>query len=564
MINCCVEVVIMCGMVSSEGFVASAAPEAHTTDPPTTSKNARHVRPYWTPLGLIFLIAVSALSISCNTHLVNVRQGSAAHVLQMYRARPLAVANFGRTDVTLHDCKRLALQNSLELQAAAWEEQIKGNEYQSQLVRMFPKMEGRYELTQRDLHAFSRSDVLDREGLFEVVGPGPGSGVTNYSTGRERSSHKWQVELKWSPMDAAIARYLSRVKCNEGTYARYQRVRVAQQLIGTVTGAFYRLLALNEALPKAQALEANRKGVVRDLRELAKDRLVESEAYILSQSRLAEAKALHSRIYTDIGRQRELLAVAMNVCPDASIQVKGRLLPLPHRDLDACKLEAAALVNRPECYQADLTHLNSAEDHKRLFVELFPRFEGFIGYYRDSNKFLLANNWVDGGLRVTWDLMEFASDLLQEKAAKQQVLKTDKERSLISVGVLSQVRLETLKSVAALDEFKKMTELRNQAQEKLRIAQDVEEVKDRGAPQRVMRINRQMALCDLMESEVNRILSVGEVHASFANLRAAVGSNYPVGVAHPPAPQQSYSAPVMTPVTLITRTLGFATNLIPW
>lgn len=528
--------------------------------PSLQSHRSPHTRLVW----VLLLAALSILLASCNTSLVHLRQGSAAHVLKMYRARPLAVANFGRTDVTLQDCRRLALHNSLDLHTAAWEEQIKKNEYKSQLVRTLPKMEGRYELTQRDRPAFSRSDVFNQEGAFEVVGPGPGTGVTNFSTGREHFSRTWHVEMKWSPMDAAIAGYLARIKCNEGSHARYQRVRVAQQLIATVTAAFFRLLALNEALPKAQALEQNRQAIVKDLKELSKARLVEAEEYIVAQTLLAEAKARHSELYTEIGRQRELLAVAMNICPDARMEVKGRLMPLPRRCLDPPTLEAAALVNRPECYQADLTHINSAEDRRRLFVELFPRFEGFIGYYRDENKFLLNKNWIDGGMRITWDLMEFSSDLLQETAAKERVAKTDKERSLISVGILSQVRLQTLKAVTALDEFKEMTELKTQAQEKLKLAYDTEQVTDRRAPQRIMRLNRQRALCDLLQTEIDRIRSVGEVHAALANLEAAVGSNYPVSVAHPPSPSHRHSMPPTSPFALIRTTLGFAENLLPW
>jgi outer membrane protein TolC len=511
---------------------------------------------------VVVLFCLLCLS-SCTCSTVNVRQLNADMVLTMYRARPLAAANHGKTDVTVHDCIRLALENSLDLQTAIWDEQVKGQIAAASRMRMYPRLEGGYLLSQRDRPLFSRSDVIDQEGAYEVVGPGPITGVTNFSTGRERFLRTWQAQALWSPMDAMMARYLSDVKHNEVGYSAYQRVRVAQQLIGTVTGAFYRLLALVEALPKTEALESHRRNIVKDLESLSKGQLVSSDEFLAAQSQLAEAQNQTAELRLNIGRQKELLAVAMNVCPDTILKVIGQLMPVPNYFMEPCKLEAAALVNRPEAYQADLTHVSSIADQKRLLVKLFPRTEGFIGYFRDENKFLLNKNWIDGGMRITWDLMDFTATLLEQRAAKNRVFKTDRERAVISLGIISQVRLRTLEALKALEKFRKTSELKTQAKEALRVASEVEEAKDKRASARVMRIATEKALCNLLQTEIDALMTLGEVHAAAADVDAAVGTNYPinnVNVPHGPLGMQSDGAGSRG---LIGRAASFVGGFLP-
>ena len=118
-----------------------------------------------------------------------------------------------------------------------------------------------------------------------------------------------------------MARYLADIKCNEAVAARYQRVRVAQQLIGTVTAAYFRLLALNKALAKTQSLEKHRREISSDLGDLARKALVASQEYLIAESQLAEARNQVAEIQANMGKQRELLAVAMNVSPDTLCQI---------------------------------------------------------------------------------------------------------------------------------------------------------------------------------------------------------------------------------------------------
>jgi len=498
---------------------------------------------------------------ACTPNLTQIRHENASLILTTSRARPIEAANNGQTVLALHDCVRLALVNSLDIQSALWDEQVKNKLARASFGKMLPKIAGAYNLSQRDNLPWSRSDVIGQEGSYETLGPAPGTGVTNYSTSRERFSRTWNVQLLWSPMDAAMAGYLADVKWNEATQACYQRARVAQQLVGTVTAAFWRLRALNDALSKAQALVTHRRNVERDLKSLIENALVESQEYLTAKTQLAEASQQLAEVYLNIGRQRELLATAMNVSPDSCFQVIGDLKSFPITCLDACKLEAAALVNRPEAYQADLAHESSIADLKRMIIRFIPRAEGFIGHFRDENKFQLDKEWADGGMRITWDLMDCLSNVLEHEAAKAKVYKSDRDRAVISLGILTQVRLKILDAMKALEKHKKFGELEDASRETMRIAKDVEEAKDRKASQKVMRIARERAACNLLQAEIDRLMAVGDVHAALADVDTAVGTNYPVSQFQPrPGPRGK--GPLL-PLAALKSAVGFVGGLLP-
>lgn len=479
---------------------------------------------------------------------VEFRQRDASMILQTYRARPLASVNAGRSNVSLHDCVRIALRNSLDLQTARWEEAIKCQETWSARSRMMPDVQFEFEDSMRDRTAWSRSDVIGEEGLYEAVGPAPGTGVTNYSTARDRQWRRWNLQVKWSPNDAAIARYLSRVKRNDLDYAKFKRIRVAQRLTGAIGSAFYRLLAQSQALPQAQALEKNRSEILRDLKALASRRLVESADLIDAQNELAQARRLRSEIALDVGRHRQILAAIMNVNPDSEMQLVGSLLPIASYALDPAKLEAMALVNRPEAYQADITHFSSLENYKRSLVKMLPRVEGYIGYFRDENKYIKNKNWIDGGFKATWRLLDFTTSFFDKRAADAEVARSDRDKAFISISILSDVRLKAIAAAKALEELSKNSQLANQAGESLKYAEGVEESEERRAPRRSMKIQRQIALCELLRAKVDRILAAGEAHAALAELDASTGINHPIRQVTPPPPPCAPGSSIMAKV----------------
>ena len=316
-------------------------------------------------------------------------KANSAHVLINDRSRPATVA-LGKKRLSLEDCRSLALANNLDLQVARLDEFTKKAVAYSNETKLLPHFMFSGDLSERDNPPYSYSDVLGQEGR----NPSPtesGTGVTNFSTGHERSTWKYALETRWSPTDAGLAYYLTKSSRNERLKSHYQRIRVAQKLIGLVDASYFRLLSLQECLPLAQQHAAIRSDVAEKMKKLLEKRLVAVEECNRAKQQEVRARRQLARIGNQIEKQRNILASAIGLSPDYCVDGGFRVignLRMPDLRGQLCDLELAAVQNRPEAFEAGLNHLNSVNDLKRTIIKYFPKVSGFWRFTRDKDKYL--------------------------------------------------------------------------------------------------------------------------------------------------------------------------------
>jgi outer membrane protein TolC len=437
------------------------------------------------------------------------------------RARPPTTVT-GKGGLTLEDCRSLALANNLELHIARVNELTKKAIAYSTRTKMAPQFLFSAELSERDNYQYSFSDVVGSEGGTPIPGVG-GTGVTSYSTGRERSTWRYALETRWSPTDAALAYYLGNSHCNDALKAHYQKVRSAQKLLGVVESAFHRVLALQCAVPKAVQHAAARADIAAKTARLLEDRFTDVQRYHQAQKNANKARRLAARLQNELERRRNQLAAAIGLspeyCVDGGFYVVGEL---PSLTAVSCvsELEMEAIRNRPEGFEAGLNHLNSVNDLKRTVVKYFPKVTGFWRYSRDKDRYLWNKDWKDVGLQVYFDLTDWTANNFENKAAAALSVKTHKEIAAIAVGVTAQVREAALKYFDAFDEV-------NSIEADLGASQKVmAEAKTRAAMDDLDKLAAREAEANVTQDEVERLKALGEAHAFFAELKAETGANY--------------------------------------
>jgi outer membrane protein TolC len=430
-----------------------------------------------------------------------------AAALENYRVKP-ADAIAGKKSVTLEDCRKIALANSLSLAAARMEELSKRAIAYSNKTRMLPHFLVAGELSHRDNLAFSYSDVLGQEGRppsFETL---DNPGVRNFSTSHERSTWRYMIEAHWSPTDAALAYYLSQSNKNDRLKAHYQRIRAAQKLISTVDAAYFRLLSLQETLAHARGLAEDRSDVARKMKLAFEKKLVAVQEYSRVNRNWIRAKRLLKKIQNESATQVNILASAMGLSPDKCVEgglvVMGKLAE-PSLALPQCKMEITAVHNRPEAFAAGLSHLNSVNDLKRTIVKYCPKVTGFWRYTRDKDKFLYNKDWKEVGVLVYFDLLDWLANARESRAADYNAAKTAKVMGTVALAIASQVRVAALRYLDAMDEVQTSGEALSSARQVLSIARTRAEKKD-----------------------LDRIAlrALGEANASLAELQGALGTNY--------------------------------------
>lgn len=452
---------------------------------------------------------------------VEVTQAHSVHILAEHRVRP-ATTVLGKRELTLDECRSLALSNSLDLQAARFEELTKKHIAASRRKQQYPHLTFSGELGERDNHPYTYSDALGREGESPVPGGGPL--VSNWSGQTQRSEWRYVLETNWSPTDAALACYLARSACNDRMKVHYQRVRTAQKLIEVVDGAFFRLLALQANAAAADRLVRLREDIaVKIERARREKRLSGSRDFEQTQKALVEARKLRARVANRLQRQRNILASAMLISPDSCVDggffVIGRPAK-PDYCAKPCEMEMAAVRNRPEAYEAGLNHLNSMNDLRRTIVKCFPKLTAYWRRTRTDSIFYYNRDWKEVGMLVEIDLLDVLATLDEHRGARSAMKQTRTEMAGVALGLTSEVRIKALEYFAALDE---LAAAEDSIEWRRRNVREKQVQYEQSALDRVAVME---ARAGLLQQEMEYRIALAEANAALASLRTAMGTNY--------------------------------------
>jgi outer membrane protein TolC len=428
----------------------------------------------------------------------------------------------GKKALSLEDCRNLALTRNLEIQAARVEELTKAALRDSRQKRILPHLIFNAQLSERDNYRYAFSDVLGQEGRT----PSPtttGTGVINYSVGRERNTWRYTMELNWSPNDAALAYFLAKNGENERLRAHYQKVRVAQKLIGAVEAAFFRLLGLQERVGLAKELERIRSSIFNQVSHLKEKGMKSAEDYQRARSDSIRAGRLLNSVRTELEKQREILASAMALSPHCNaydgFSACGKLWAPSYRE-SIPTMEMIAVKNRPESYVAGLNLINSMNDVKRSIIKLFPKLSGFWRYTRDNDRYLYNKDWKEVGLNINFDLTKFWSEMDESRAASAGAMKNDSKTGITAITIASEVRSAALQYIRALKEVESSrSSLENAMKyhENMKIKSQVDDIPE-------LELDRSRAA--ELEERMAWKRALGEANAALAQLNEAMGLNY--------------------------------------
>jgi len=451
---------------------------------------------------------------------VQFTRASSAIALEGQRIAP-ATAITGKKEFELEECRALALRNNLDLQVARLDEIIKNSISSSNRTKVLPHLVYSAELGDRDNTLYSYSDPMGFEG--QAPEAGGGTGVNNWATSHERGTWRFSYECRWSPTDAALAFYMNRSSMNDALKAHYQRVRVAQKLIGVVDAAYFRLLMLEQCLPLAEDLVAVCGRVAKNTERLLDNKLRPIEEFHRSKQRLIKARSILNGIRNEMERERNTLASAMGLSPglgsNCGISVVGKLTA-PVFQADICLLELEAVAGRPEAYQAGLNQLNSVNDLQRAIVKYFPKLTGYWRQTHDKDKYLRNKDWRDVGMYIYFDILDWIVNRDEAKAADAMVAKTSRELGAVALGITSQVRIAALKYIDAMDKLRSAEESLLSSNKVLQISEQ------RLARDSAGELAVEEARANVLQERIERIRSLGEANASLADLHTALGTNY--------------------------------------
>jgi outer membrane protein TolC len=275
------------------------------------------------------------------------------------------------------------------------------------------------------------------------------------STSEERSHSLAGAEFSWNMLDFGVSYYRARQQSDQFLIAEERRRKVVQNMVQDVRAAYWRALG-------AQRLSAQTKDILeRAQLALARSREAETQRVISPVQALNYQRALLDAISFLNQRRQDLefasheLAALMNVEPGVTFTVADTpeaRLPAPPNDVR--KLEEMALMQRPELREEDFKKRISADETRKQLLGMLPGISFDAGLQYDSNQLLYSNRWAQGGVRISWNLLQLVA-LPSLKATQEQQARTDEARRMaLSMAVMTQLRVGVERYRLAVEDFR--------------------------------------------------------------------------------------------------------------
>jgi outer membrane protein TolC len=273
------------------------------------------------------------------------------------------------------------------------------------------------------------------------------------STSEERYRELYGLGLSWSLLDFGVAYYRTQQKADQILMAEERRRKVAQNVLQDVRNAYWRALGAQRLMPEVDKL------LMRTHSALTSAREAETRGLLPRQEILAYQRALLDSIYLLTVRRQDLefaqaeLAALMSLPPGSKMILADMPdPPLPEVHQSLAQLEQLSLEHRPEIMEEWYRKRVNEKDLDIAKAQLWPNVSADFGYRYDTNKYLYNNDWNATGLQVSMNLIRLLQLPSLNAAQKSQSETDDARRVALSMAILTQVRVGTLRYQLARQE----------------------------------------------------------------------------------------------------------------
>lgn len=232
------------------------------------------------------------------------------------------------------------------------------------------------------------------------------------------------------------------------------------------------------------------------------------------QRALLDAVNLLTLRRQDLELARTELTALMSIPPGTAFTLadeKEMVLPSAPRNMEA--LETLALEKRPEILEESYRKRVTENDIKAAKLLLWPNLSVDAGPQYDSNKYNYNSNWVDVGVRLSWNVLKLAQLPALNRAHQAQNETDDLRRMALSMAVLTQVRVGVQRYELALSELKF-------AEESLRVDNRLLSFSEKAAKTQFD------SRLEVIRAEARALLAEYQRYAAYSNAQAAWGRVY--------------------------------------
>jgi len=262
------------------------------------------------------------------------------------------------------------------------------------------------------------------------------------STSQDKAHSTADMTLTWNILDFGVSYFQARQQADRAMIMTERRRKVVHTIMQQVRHAYWLALGAQQLEGRFEPLLKEVEKALSDSRRIEKEKLRAPMETLTYQKTLLEILRQLEAFRDELSQAKTRLASLINLPPGQQFRlVVPAAMDMPKIPEGIEQMEYRALLMRPEIREADYNTRISAGEVKKAIARMFPGIELTAGGHYDTNSYLVWNSWFEGGLRVTWNLINLLSGPTQYKVATAQTEIADAQRLALSMAILTQIHL---------------------------------------------------------------------------------------------------------------------------
>lgn len=334
--------------------------------------------------------------------------------------------------VTLDEAIARAVKYNLDHRLALMDQAIANRQLDVSRWELLPKLvvDGGLSARSNELASSSYSVLTGKQSLEPSISTDRRSGIAD-------------LQLSWSVLDFGLSYYQARQNGDRVLATAEKRRSAVNAIVQQVRAAYWQAVAAEQIGNRIDPILTEARAALADAHEVERQRLKPPlEALRYEKSTIEVIRQLEN-LQADLALAKTQLAALMGLPPGQTYQLALPENPttLPEMKTPVTELERTALINRPELREQAYNHRIATDEVHKAFLKLFPNLSLSTGLDYDSNSFLVNQHWAEGGLRMSWGLLNLLSGNDFMGLAEAQRDQTEVRNLALSMAVLTQVNV---------------------------------------------------------------------------------------------------------------------------
>lgn len=467
----------------------------------------------WTPKTVVSIVVLTTLS-ACAVTPTPLTQTDVQSAAADRKARYIPKDQVPVTGaIGLHEAMARALKYNLDRKIEIAKLQMRSSQVDISKMEMLPQFVASSEFSKRDNDPGSYS-----------VNLGTGSQSTTASRSVDRESQSSDLSVSWNILDFGLSYYRAQQAANNALIASEEKRAVTNRLLEDVRTAYWRAASAQRLEGRLAKLLNRAERALSDSRALSDDGQSDPLINLKYQRDMLRLIVEIKGLRRDLDVAKRQLAALINVPPNQTIRVRTNdYASPPSLKMSATQLVDLALLNRPELREISYEMRNLELDKKSAALGMLPSISPFVTASASTNELLVNQDWMNAGVRVSWDLLGVATQGGQTKYYKNSQALLDARSLALTQAIATQVHVAHARFGLLKDEVKAARDYRNVSR---KIAKTINDQAETGSAGNQDSVYEEM---NAILAEMRYDTKFAELQNTYANLFSSIGLNmYPI------------------------------------